>query len=185
MKHIKYLAQILTLIILSACSKSGEPPSNKIVGTWAFTNQLGKSFSYPSILTNPLPFSVSSWSVSVDSIKVTFNNNGSYSFSNFRLPTDRGSYSIVQDSLLVIKPDTAGFIKFCYSTPTLTAGSGTLPIYIPYSNFYFSSDTILFKKLTADQIAFTSFWLSKPSQPIQPSLDTIVINQAVSYFKRL
>lgn len=185
MKSISYLPQLLFLIVLFGCSKSDNIPSNKIEGTWAFTNQLGRSFSYPSILTDPLPFSVSSWSIAVDSIKVTFDNKGNYTFSNFQLPIDRGSYSIVQDSLLIIKPDTAGLLKFSYSTPTLSAGSGIPPIYIPYSNFYFSSDTILFKNPSADKLVFATFWLSKAFQPIQPSMDTLVINQAISNFKRL
>lgn len=185
MKRCKYFGQLLIVFIFCSCSKSGSELSSKVVGTWAFTNQFGQSFSYPSILQNPFPFSVSNWSISVDSVKVSFDNTGSYSFSNFRLPIDRGTYSIVQDSLLVIKPDTAGLIKFCYSTPTLTAGTGIPPVAIPYSNFRFSSDTILFTKTSDNKLVFTTFWLSKAAQPLQPGLDTIIINKAVSYFKQL
>jgi hypothetical protein len=187
MKNAKFIALVIgCLIIIAACNKDNNSPVNSIVGTWVFTNQFNQSFSYPSVLNNPFPISVSSWTISSDSIKATFDNNGNYSFVNFRLPIDKGTYTVLHDSLLVIKPDTSGFVKFCYTTPIFYALSWIpdtpLP-QLPYASFHFTSDTILFK-MTNTNILFTAFWLTKPASPLIPSGDTIIINQANSNFKR-
>ncbi len=188
MKHSKFIAPIITcLIIISSCTKDNNSPSNAIVGNWIFTNQFNQTYSYPAFLNNPSPISVSSWTISSDSIKITFDNSGNYSFVNFRYPIDNGTYAILHDSLLVIKPDTSGFVKFCYTTPYFYTFSWTpgIPLpQLPYSNFHFTSDTILFKKSNVDNITFTAFWLTKASTPLLPSGDTIIINQANSSFKK-
>src|SRR6476661_3081944 len=163
-----FIAVILCLTLIVSCSKSDVSPANAVVGTWIFTNQLTNSFAYPSVLTNPFPFGNTRWSTTVDSIKITFDNNGNYTFWNFHLPIDNGKYSIAQDSFIIIKPDTADFVKFNYSLPLLTVGTGIPPIgvYSPYSNFHFSSDTILFKKSASNNIVFSGAWLTKASNPI-------------------
>ncbi|WP_462222685.1 hypothetical protein [Ferruginibacter sp.] len=188
MKYAKFIGLIATcLIVIASCNKDNNLPPNSIVGTWIFTNQFTQTYSYPSILNNPFPISVSSWTISGDSIKATFDNNGNYSFVNFRSPIDNGTYTILHDSLLIIKPDTSGFIKFCYTTLNFYAFSwtpGTPLPQLPYSNFHFTSDTILFKKSNVDNIIFTAFWLTKASRPLLPSGDTIIINQANSNFKK-
>lgn len=177
----------ICFIIFASCKPNNNTPSNAITGTWKFTNQFSQTYSYPSILNDPIPVSVSSWSISIDSIRATFDNNGNYSFVNFRSPKENGTYSIFQDSLLIIKPDTSDFVKFCFTTPTFNAFSwvpeAPLPE-LPYSDFYFTSDTILFKKPDADNIIFTAFWLTLASKPLQPSGDTILVNQANSNFKK-
>jgi|SRR6188474_1290255 len=181
-----FIALILCLTLIVSCSKSDVSPTNAVVGTWIFTNQLTNSFAYPSVLTNPFSVGNTSWSTTFDSIKITFDNNGSYTFWNFHLPVDNGKYSIAQDSFIIIKPDTADFVKFNYSLPLLTGGTGIPPIlvYSPYSNFHFSSDTILFKKSTSNNIVFSGAWLTKATYPIIPSNDTLILNQSLNYFKR-
>jgi hypothetical protein len=94
-----------SLALTVLCSKSDVSPANAIIGTWIFTNQLTNSFAYPSVLTSPFAVSNASWSTTLDSIKITFDNNGNYTFWNFHLPVDKGKYSIAQDSLIIIKPE--------------------------------------------------------------------------------
>jgi hypothetical protein len=188
MKYFKFTYLIISyLSVLASCNKNESPATNAIVGTWVFTNQFSQTYSYPSFLTNTNPISVSTWSISSDSIKATFDNNGNYSFEKFRSPIDYGKYTIFNDSLLIIKPDTSGFVKFCYTSPTFYVSSwipGTPLPQLPNVNFHFTSDTILFKKSNTDNIMFTAFWLTKSSTPVLPSGDTIIINQANSYFKK-
>ena len=175
-------------MMIASCTKDDDSSSTAIAGTWIFTNQFSQSYSYPSVLlNNPYPISVSQWMVSNDSIKVTFDNSGHYSFSNSRFPVDTGTYTIIHDSLLIIKPDTSAFVKFCYTTPNFYGFSWTpgIPLpQLPYANFHFTSDTILFKKPGANSIIFTAFWLTKAAAPLIPSGDTIIVNQASSSFKK-
>jgi hypothetical protein len=168
-----------------ACSKSNNPPSNAIEGTWIFTNQSTFSYPYPEVLTNPLPFTATSSSTTVDSIKISFYNNGTYTFSNFKLPIDNGTYVIAQDSFLIIKPDTSGFVKYNYTLPLIYSftGPNPPPAPPPYAGFIFTSDTILFKKSDNKTIAFSGVWLAKSNSPIIPSNDTIILNQCINYFK--
>ena len=181
-----FMTLILCPTLIVSCSKNDVSPTKAVVGTWIFTNQLTNSFAYPSVFTNPFPIGNTSWSTNVDSIKITFDKNGNYTFWNFHLPIDNGKYSIAQDSFIIIKPDTADFVKFNYSLPLLTVGTGIPPIgvYSPYSNFHFSSDTILFKKSASNNIVFSGAWLTKASNPIIPGNDTLILNQSLNYFKR-
>lgn len=185
--HNKIIGLILGFTLLVSCSKSDSSPSNIIVGTWIFTNQLTLSYAYPSGLTNnPFPIGSSSSSTTLDSIKITFDNNGNYAFRNFHFPVDNGKYMIVQDSFIIIKPDTADFVKFNYSLPSYSFGTGIPqnPVNLPYSNFHFSSDTILYKKSTSNNIIFSGSWLSKANSPIIPGNDTLILNQSLNYFRR-
>ena len=127
MKYITLARIICIALFLSSCEKGDNDNSTTVSGKWAFTNQYARSFAYPTVLTNPMPFSILDWSLSNDSIQVNFDNNGNYTFSNYSLPTQTGKYSIVHDTVLLIKPDTSAFIKFCYSTQAFYAGSTTLP----------------------------------------------------------
>ena len=184
MRRIILTGILFSLLVITSCSKSNSSPSNSIVGTWIFTNQITFSNPYPAILTNMNPLVNSTYAISSDSINVTFSNNGDYSFSNFHLPVDKGTYSIVQDSFLVIKPDTSDFVKFNYTLPTVVFGTGTSTNQpLPYAGFQFTSDTILFKR-TNNNIAFTGAWLAKADRPLQPSGDTILLNQVINYFKK-
>lgn len=186
-----FIGLILILTLFVSCSKNNTQTSSSVVGTWIFTNRSIASYAYPSVLTNnPFPIAISSSSTTIDSIKVTFDNNGNYSFINYHLPIDNGTYIVVQDSFIVISPDTAGFVKFNYTLPTLigandtTPGVPPVPIYAPYANFQYTSDTILFKKSANNNIIFSGAWLTKANQPIIPSNDTLVLNQSLNYFKK-
>lgn len=186
MKRI--ITAVLTIFLLSlgACSKTENSSSitRAIAGEWAFRSQFIQSFSYPSVLTNPTPVSISNWAVSNDSIKIRFDGSGNYSFKNFRLPADNGTYKIVQDSLLIIKPDTSGFIKFCYSSFNFYVSSSIVTNF-PTTTFHFNSDTIILKKAGSENLELSTFWLTRATIPIQPSQDTILLNQSRFYFKRL
>jgi len=182
--------------MLTACSKNA---SDSIVGTWVFTNQFTAS-SYTDHTLSPLyPSTYSTMALSNDSIRIVFNGNGTFTFYNFHLPVDQGTYSIVRDSLLVIQPDTAGFVKFNYPQPAATFSTttppvvppviipgdpSTYPVYAPYANFHFISDTIQFK-ITSGKVAFSTTWLSKqqPSGAV-PTSDSLVINQCGNFFTR-
>ena len=175
----------LSLTLFASCSKHDNSASNSIIGTWVFTSQVTTSFAYPSFLTNPFPVGSSSWSTSSDSIKISFDNTGNYIFFNFKLPADKGKYVIAQDSFLIIKPDTAGFVKFNYSLPSITFSPGTSPVPVPpYNDFHFSSDTILIKKSTINNIAFSGIWLTKAKNQILPGNDTLILNYSVNNFRR-
>jgi hypothetical protein len=175
----------LSLTLLISCSKDDNSGSNAIVGTWVFTSRATNSFAYPSVLTNPFPIGSSSWSTSSDSIKISFDNKGSYTFLNFNLPVDKGNYVIAQDSFLIIKPDTADFVKFNYSLSSVAFSSGTSPAPVsPYNDFHFSSDTIIMKKSANNEITFSTFWLTKAQNPIIPSNDTLILNHSLNNFKR-
>jgi hypothetical protein len=183
------LSFIFTLFV--SCKKNNPQQQNSIVGSWIFTNQSTVSYAYPSVLNdNPFPIASSTSSTTVDSIKITFDNSLSYTFANFRLPIDNGTYIIAQDSFLVINPDTAGFVKFNYTVPTITAivdttpGVLPVPVYAPYSNFHYVSDTILFKKTMANNIVFSGVAVTKANQPILPSNDTLVLTIISNYFKK-
>jgi hypothetical protein len=172
-------------ISLISCSKNDDSVSNPVVGTWVFTNRVTNSFAYPSVLTNPFPIGSSSWSVSSDSIKISFDNDGNYTFLNFNLPVDKGSYILAQDSFLIIKPDSADFIRFNYSLSSVGFSSGTNPDPVPpYHDFRFSSDTVVMKKSTNNNITFAALWLTKAQNPIIPSNDTLILNYSLSNFKR-
>ncbi len=179
---------MLTFIIFTSCSKSDQGIAG-ITGTWIFTNSAVFSYAYPSVLTgNTNPIGVSTGSTSLDSCRITFNSNDSYSFTNFRQPADNGEYTITQDSFLVIKPDTADFVKFNYTPPTLIAITDTLPAhppsYSPYTGFQYSTDTILFKKTSNNNIVFSGAWIGKAAQPILPGNDTLILYVSYHYFKR-
>lgn len=183
------LAFVFTLFI--SCKKNNAEPSNSIAGTWVFTNQSTVSYAYPSVLNNnSFPIASSTSSTTIDSIKIIFDNSLNYTFANYRLRTDNGTYTIAQDSFLVIKPDTADFVKFNYTVPTITAIADTtpgilpIPVYAPYSNFHYVSDTILFKKTTANTIIFSGVAVTKSNQPIFPSNDTLVLTIISNYFKK-
>jgi len=182
MNLLKPWKLLISFIVISSCSKTDTSPSNTLVGTWIFTSQYTQSFSYPSMLTNPYPFSVSSYTIAMDSIQLSFHNIGNYSFTNLRTPIDHGTYSVFQDSLLIIEPDTSGLIKFSYNTLTLSFSSQVSPPPLPYQNFKFTSDTIFFKANT-NNLILTTIQLSKPSTPIQPAGDTIVISQCITNFR--
>jgi hypothetical protein len=179
------IAFTITLLLLTSCSKTENPAANKLVGTWIFTNRISTSFAYPSVLTNPFPLASSSWSISMDSIKISFDNSGNFIFSNFNLPVDKGKYVVVKDSILIIDPDTAGLVKFNYSLISLTNSSTTGPVqYLPYQDFRFSSDTIIMKGLTSNHLSLSTNWLTKATNPIIPSNDTLILNASVNNFKR-
>jgi len=185
MKKMKLIALLLLLTLGLACSRTNNSPANAIAGTWIFTNQSTFSYAYPDVLTNPLPFATGRYTTTIDSIKISFFNNGTYAFSNFRLPIDNGTYIIAQDSLLIIKPDTSGFVKYNYTLPVTYSFTGPNPPLTPppYAGFIFTSDTILFKKSNNNTIAFSGIWLAKAVSPIIPSNDTIILNQCINYFK--
>jgi hypothetical protein len=184
MKLIRFYSLVVLAALLSGCSKDDGNSTVRIAGEWAFTNQSSQTFSYPGMLLNPYPVSVSSWAVSNDSIRVNFDRNGTYTFLNFRLPVATGQYHIVKDSLLVIAPDNSGFLKFCFSTPAWYASTGTVPVQVPYANYHFTSDTLHFKT-AANNIVFTSFWINIATVPIQPGGDTVLLTQANSSFRKL
>jgi hypothetical protein len=175
----------LSWISLISCSKNDHSVSDPVVGTWVFTNRVTNSFAYPSVLTNPFPIGSSSWSISSDSIQISFDNDGNYTFLNFNLPVDKGSYILAQDSFLIIKPVSSDFIKFNYSLSSVGFSSGTNPAPVPpYNDFRFSSDTIVMKKPTDNNITFSALWLTKAQNPIIPSNDTLILNYCLSNFKR-
>jgi len=177
---------ILFLALILSCSKSNDKPANDISGTWVFTHQVVFSYAYPSVLTQPYPISTSNWATTYDSIRIHFDGAGNYSFLNFRWPVDQGKYTIAQDSFLIIKPDTADFIKFNYMLPGFSAYNGTDTIVLPtspYAGFKFSSDTLLFKK-SGNDIVFSGAWFTRANAPVIPSNDTIMLNQSASYFKK-
>ena len=87
-----FIGLILSLTLIISCLKSDVSSANAVVGTCVFTNQLTNSFAYPSVLTNPFPVGNTTWSTNVDSIKITFDNNGNYTFRNFHLPVDNGIF---------------------------------------------------------------------------------------------
>src|SRR5215467_15177994 len=107
-----FIRSALILTLFLSCNKNSTQQSNSVVGTWIFTNQTTVSYAYPSVLNNDtFPIANSTASTTSDSIRVTFDNNGNYTFMNYRLAADNGTYIISQDSFMVINPDTAGFIK--------------------------------------------------------------------------
>ena len=184
---MKKIAILLTsgLILIMSCSKDTNTTSNTVVGTWVFTNQITNSFAYPSALTNPFPIGVTNWTTSFDSIKIIFDKTGSYTFLNFNLPVDKGEYRITSDSFIIIKPSTAGFVKFNYSFVSVTFSTGTTSTPAPpYPDFKFSSDTILFKKSTNNKIVFSGKWLTKANNPILPGNDTLILHQSFNYFTK-
>lgn len=191
MKQITAISVLFLFMLILSCSKNSETSStNPIVGSWRFTNQTNISFPYPSGLNNPFATGTSNFIISNDSIKVSFDNNGNYFFSNFRLPIDIGTYKIIQDSFLIIKPDTAGLIKFCYNVPVFIGGTGLPPNPIlltpfPYTNFQFSSDTIILKISNNSEVDFTAYRFTKRAIPYLPSGDTITSNKITSNFIRL
>ncbi len=197
MPFMKLLSQIMILLIgvlFVACSKKSSSPSDSLAGTWIFTNQLTQS-SVPvsTSLIGSSPSVTTSWTAPADSIKITFDGNGSYTFLNFHLPIDRGTYTILKDSFLVIHPDTADFVKFNYTlpvigfsgtvtTPTSPTTTPLLPTYVPYTNFHFVSDTILFRKATDNsKLTFIGTWRTTQAAPAN---DTIVLNQCTNFFIR-
>ena len=178
------LGLALSFMLLVSCSKSDNANSIGLAGTWIFTERVSNSFAYPSVLINPYPIASSRWVTSLDSIKITFDNNGNYEFSNFNLPVDKGRY-IVKDSFLIINPDTSGFVKFNYSLISVAFSPVTTPVqYSPYQDFHFSSDTILIKKTTSHNVSFSTQWLTKATSPILPGNDTLILNHSVNNFKR-
>ncbi len=186
-----FIGLLISLAIVSSCSKKDSLPSTALVGKWVFTNQVITSFAYPWVLhNNSFPIATSNFSTTLDSIQIVFDNNGNYIFRNFHLPIDNGTYTIAQDSFIIINPPTADFVKFNYVMPSLSAFVDTLPgvippaTYTPYSNFQYTSDTILFRKTSNNGLVFSGSWLIKASQPLIPTNDTLILNQSFNYFKK-
>jgi hypothetical protein len=187
MNRTIFIVVIFSFIIIASCSKNNDPASYSIVGTWKFASQNNISFSYPSVLTNPTPIGTSNFTYPTDSIKAIFNINGNFSFSNFRLPISYGTYKVIRDTLVVITPDTSGLIQFCYNVPFIGGGTwipGTPlpPTPLPYSNFQFTSDTIIFKNYNNKDLVFTAYRLTKTITPNLPSGDTLLLNKITSNF---
>ncbi len=183
--NLLWLALLCTIF---SCSKTSDSSPNDIAGTWVFTSGVSASYAYPAVLQNPSAIvEQGNTVVSDDSIRITFNGNGSYTFLNHRLPPDAGTYRVSQDSFLIIQPDSAAFIKFSYPALGVVAGttdtSGTLPKPEPYANFQFVSDTILIKK-SSNGIIFSTAWLTHTSYPLALTNDTLLLNINSSNFKR-
>lgn len=175
---------LATWVTFAACKKTGTGPSNILVGTWVFTHQQTATYAYPSVLVNRNPLSVGQQSVSFDSIRVSFFSDGSYTFSNFRLPTDKGTYTLSGDSLLIIHPDTAGFLKFNYTMPQVNAGPVPPVSSGPaYAGFQFTTDTIGVH-IENGQAIFLGAWITSSAMPLIPSGDTLVLNEVINYFTR-
>ena len=181
-KIILPLFFFLSLLCYS-CSKNDNLTANPIAGTWVFDSSFAISYAYPSLYNVVYVYGSTN---SGGDVRVTFDNNHNYTFSNSIYPIDRGVYSIVQDSFLVIQPDTAALVKLNYTLPILFSGSsgGSLPpIPPPYYGFQYTSDTILFK-IANNNLILSGVWLSKAATPLFPSDDTMQLNRVTNYFKK-
>jgi len=179
MKRIgQMMCFLLPVIIVSSCTKQDSSPTDAVAGTWTFTAQVFQSFS-PSTVSSPT--TVYNSSSPADSVRIIFDGSGNYAFMNYQLPVDIGKYTIIRDSLLIIKPDTSGFVKFNYTVPSnfsiIGSGSST-----PYANFHFTSDTIVFQKTAGYLITFGSTWKEKSSTPVAPGTDSMVLNKNYTTF---
>ena len=181
------LLWLALLCIIYSCSKKSDSSPGDITGTWVFTSSMSTSYDYPAVLQNPSAIVERGNSiVSDDSIKITFNSNGNYTFLNHSLPPDAGSYRVSQDSFLIIQPDSAAFIKFNYPAMGLfglTDTSGTLPKPEPYADFHFVSDTILVKR-SGNALTLSTAWLTHTSYPLPITNDTLLLDISSSNFQR-
>lgn len=99
-KNILFFLIVFTLF---ACSKSDTTnPVNEnnesIQGTWVFTKETSTT--------------AWNWSAAHDSIIISFDNAGKYRYTQYSLPVDKGSFSVVRDSILKINfgTDTSAFL---------------------------------------------------------------------------
>ncbi|HCW06288.1 MAG TPA: hypothetical protein DGG95_02865 [Cytophagales bacterium] len=100
----KYLLIILSIILLWSCNKTTLSKPSPLVGSWNFSKA----------------YSVWNFSLTPDSVYITFDNLNKYQFIDVKSPVDNGSYSIGPDSLLIIQPGDPSYSSF-YTITHFTA----------------------------------------------------------------
>lgn len=197
---------------LSSCQKDKPVATEKLSGTWIFTDEnmvtfaphgsqvpmssfKGSAINFHTITTAGYGMlATSSMTMTDGSIRITFNGQGTYTFASPWRPDETGHYRVVQDSLLVIQPDSADFIKFNYPTMSVSAGSviitsvDSLPAYDPYDNddYQFIGDTVYFTcPDNHRELTLATSWISKAAAPTEPFWkDTLLLQAHIAHFRR-
>ncbi len=178
------LALILAFVSVVSLHCSKDNNSNPLTGNWTFRSGLSVVGPYPSMFTNGAPASISSVTYSFDHVLVSFQADGNFTFRYFDKVPQTGKYKILQDSLLLIQPDTSDFLQFCSFQFQLSASPTVPPPGIPDLNLEPFNDTVLMRKNGNNEIVFALSNLSKATAPIFPAMDTLLYTEVLSTFRR-
>jgi hypothetical protein len=140
---------------------------------------------YPSIFSSGVPSSISTDFITGDQIRVTFSSDGNFKFFYYDKPPEVGTFKILKDTLLVIQPDTSGFLKFCsFRSQVGFATSRLQPYNIPALNVSPINDTVVVRRISNDELVFAMFNFTKAQAPIVLSMDTLIYTEIFSTFRR-
>jgi hypothetical protein len=164
--RVRMVHIVLSLLFISGCSKehvSNNTSSDRIVGNWVVKTHVSGAWPYPEESNQPLYDYSKAYSESIqltayanDTFHITFGSDGNYSyarptggysfpspgvilFTPFVLIQNQGPYRILNDSEIVIKPDTADLLDFL----SLSASNSISHISSDTIHFYFNSDDSL------------------------------------------
>ena len=172
MRVISYFI-LFAFFLQVSCTKTLPPSSlasNKMIGTWKISNQVSGAWPYPQPESWPaynyalayqesLQFSL----FSNDTFNVKFGADGIYNytrptggysfpapgiilFTPFKLIQDSGPYRVLNDSEMLIVPDTSELLKFCFTSASSLEKKP-------------ASDTILFYFNTKDSLLVLQRWV--------------------------
>lgn len=179
------LVVLLAFVSISFCQCSKEGSIRKaVIGEWTFRSMTSKSFPYPSMLSNAPLLSMSAATSTSNGVRVSFNSDGHFTFFNYDKPAQFGQFKIYNDTLLVIQPDTSGFLNFCLHEPRIYSVSTLLPFSVPELKIIPISDTIRIRKISREEIQFALSSLKKAQVSLHPSTDTLIYTEVLSTFRR-
>ncbi|HET9278604.1 MAG TPA: hypothetical protein VFN95_10460 [Flavitalea sp.] len=183
MKNISVILLAFVSIAFFHCSKEGKQRKT-VVGEWTFKSKTVQVGPYPSMFSKGAPSWVSTETSNSNFVRVSFNLDGNFTFFYYDKPPQIGQFKIFEDTLLVIQPDTSGFLKFCSFLPRAAFSATRLLFNTPELNVDPLNDTILIRKIGNDEIEFALFNITKAQVPSIPNRDTLVYTEVLSTFSR-
>ena len=134
-RNIKTLSIILAICVFS-CKKNDTSKNVSLAGSWTFNHETSDPYN---------------WSPTSDSIYVTFDKSNHYTYHQYNFPVDKGTFSIVQDSVLTIKPDST-YSPFFHLLHNLFYNAG------PDSPLHYIGERISFQKNNPNELLINVSW---------------------------
>jgi hypothetical protein len=191
-----YYCILFTLFLLISCTKTVPPSSltsNKIVGVWVINNQVSGAWPYPWPSDWPAYNYSYAYDASLqfstfnnDTFNVKFSSDGTYSytrpvggysfpspgvivFTPFSLLKSSGPYRVLDDTEIIIEPDTSELLKFCFTSTSTYLG--ILP-----------GDTLHFNLNSTDSLSVLQRW----TEPNEYNVGTpVCVYQTYTLFKKM
>jgi len=133
---MKRILIILTVYIVS-CKKDEPLTKASLEGNWTFTHETSTT--------------AWNWAPTSDSIYVTFDRSNRYAFYQYNFPVDKGTFSIMQDSVLTIRPDST-YSPFFHLLHNLFYNSG------PDTALHYIGERVHFQKNSPNELVLNISW---------------------------